>query len=65
MLIEKLNFIFQESGFGTYEDGLTSANNYVNIATGYTDIESGVDEEYVAAVGTNTPFFHLDIPNYE
>ncbi|KAG5419008.1 SUL2 [Candida metapsilosis] len=53
------------SGFGTYEDGLTSANNYVNIATGYTDIESGVDEEYVAAVGTNTPFFHLDIPNYE
>ena len=53
------------AGFGTYEDGLTSANNYVNIATGYTDIESGVDEEYVAAVGTNTPFFHLDIPNYE
>ncbi|KAI5957398.1 SUL2 [Candida margitis] len=53
------------AGFGTYEDGLTSANNYVNIATGYTDIENGVDEEYVAAVGTNTPFFHLDIPNYE
>lgn len=53
------------AGFGTYEDGLTSANNYVNIATGYTDIESGVNEQYVAAVGTNTPFFHLDIPNYE
>lgn len=53
------------AGFGTYEDGLTSANNYVNIATGYTDMESGIDEQYVAAVGTNTPFFHLDIPNYE
>ncbi|KAI3404625.2 SUL2 [Candida oxycetoniae] len=53
------------AGFGTYEDGLTSSNNYVDIATGYDDLEGGIDEQYLAAVGTNTPFFHLDIPNYQ
>ncbi|KAF6066461.1 Sulfate transporter family protein [Candida albicans] len=52
------------AGFGTYEDGLLSTNNYVNIAAGYKDLEDHVDEPYYAATGTNTPFFHLDIPNY-
>jgi sodium-independent sulfate anion transporter 11 len=52
------------AGFGTYEDGLLSSNNYVDIATGYADLENGVDEPYFAATGTNTPFFHLDIPDY-
>ncbi|CAK9440962.1 uncharacterized protein LODBEIA_P48310 [Lodderomyces beijingensis] len=52
------------AGFGTYEDGLTSSNNYVGIAAGYDDLEENVDEQYLAAVGTNTPFFHLDIPDY-
>ncbi|KAI5955173.1 SUL2 [Candida jiufengensis] len=53
------------AGFGTYEDGLTSSNNYVDIATGYKDLENHINEPYYAAVGTNTPFFHLDIPNYQ
>lgn len=53
------------AGFGTYEDGLTSSNNYVGIAAGYEDLEEGIDEQYLAAVGTNTPFFHLDIPDYQ
>ncbi|EMG48418.1 SUL1 Sulfate permease 1 [Candida maltosa Xu316] len=52
------------AGFGTYEDGLLSTNNYVNIAAGYKDLELHLDEPYYAATGTNTPFFHLDIPNY-
>ncbi|EER35516.1 sulfate permease 1 [Candida tropicalis MYA-3404] len=52
------------AGFGTYEDGLLSSNNYVNIAAGYEDLENQVDEPYFAATGTNTPFFHLDIPDY-
>ena len=54
------------SGFGTYgEEGLISNTNYVNIAT-KNDLELGlVDNTYHAAVPTNTPFFHLDIPNYQ
>lgn len=53
------------AGFGSYDDNvLVSNKTYVNIATG-DDLESGdVDHEYYAAVGTNTPFFHLDIPDY-
>ncbi|KAI5965695.1 SUL2 [Candida pseudojiufengensis] len=52
------------AGFGTYEDGLTSSNNYVDIATDYKDLENHINEPYYAATGTNTPFFHLDIPDY-
>lgn len=55
------------AGFGSYsDDGLVSDTTYVNIATSSNkkDIESGVNDEYFAAVGTNTPYFHLDIPDY-
>ena len=51
------------AGFGTYEDGLVSENTYVNIAADQ-DIERGDNSEYVAAISTDTPFFHLDIPDY-
>lgn len=54
------------AGFGSYnDDGLVSETTYVNIAASLkqNDLESG-NEEYFAAVGTNTPFFHLDIPDY-
>lgn len=52
------------SGFGSYEeDGLISETAYVNIGTS-NDLEFGADDGYYAAVGTNTPFFHLDIPEY-
>lgn len=47
------------AGFGIYKDGLVSDNNYVNVLD---DIEA--QGEYVAAVSTDTPFFHLDIPDY-
>lgn len=53
--------------FGSYsEDGLVSDTTYVNIATSLKakDIESGINDDYYAAVGTNTPYFHLDIPDY-
>lgn len=52
------------SGFGAYSDaGLISETSYVNIGT---DLESGESEtEYYATVGTDTPFFHFDIPNYQ
>ncbi|KAK6454886.1 high affinity sulfate permease [Scheffersomyces xylosifermentans] len=49
-------------GFGTYE-GLVSESTYVNIAADH-DVELGLDSEYYAAVSTNTPYFHLDIPDY-
>lgn len=50
------------AGFGTYlDDDLVSDTTYVNIATSNGDEE---DTPYFAAVGTNTPFFHLDIPDY-
>ncbi|CAI5759488.1 unnamed protein product [Candida verbasci] len=53
------------AGFGNYEDGLISSNTYVNLATSYElDVELESQQSYHAAVGTNTPFFHLDIPNY-
>lgn len=49
------------AGFGTYgDDDLVSDRTYVNIATDEVELGS----EYFAAVGTNTPFFHLDIPEY-
>lgn len=51
------------AGFGTYEDNeLVSEKTYVNIATAEGDLESNT---YYAPVGTNTPFFHLDIPDYQ
>lgn len=50
------------AGFGTYGD-LVSDRNYVNIAT--TDSDELEDSAYHAAVATNTPFFHLDIPDYQ
>lgn len=49
-------------GFGTYgEVDLVSEKAFVNIATTEQDLENNA---YYAAVGTNTPFFHLDIPDY-
>lgn len=49
-------------GFGTYGDvDLVSEKTYVNIASTENDLENN---PYYAAVGTNTPFFHLDIPDY-
>lgn len=56
------------AGFGLYgDDGLISERAYVNIGT-LNDLEydgARVDDGYYAAVATNTPFFHLDIPDYE
>lgn len=53
------------AGFGTYGDeGLVSENIYVNVAADHRDIEAGVNTDYYAAIGTNTPYFHLDIPSY-
>ncbi|GEQ72287.1 hypothetical protein JCM33374_g5974 [Metschnikowia sp. JCM 33374] len=52
-----------KAGFGTYgENELVSERTYVNIATVEGDLEN---EAYHAAVGTNTPFLHLDIPDYQ
>ena len=53
-----------QAGFGTYGDEfLVSERTYVNIATvDEPDLEG---KPYFAAVGTNTPFFHLDIPDYQ
>jgi sodium-independent sulfate anion transporter 11 len=54
-----------KGGFGTYGDqGLVSENTYVNIGADHNDIESGIDTAYYAAIGTDTPFFHLEIPSY-
>lgn len=51
------------AGFGTYgEHDLVSDRTYVNIATSENDLETNA---YHAAVATNTPFFHLDIPDYQ
>lgn len=53
-----------KAGFGTYgEDELVSERTYVNIAT--VDGHDLENEAYHAAVGTNTPFLHLDIPDYQ
>ena len=57
------------AGFGTYgKDGIVSDTTYVNIAVNGErpdDLEQALDQsDYYAAVGTNTPFFHLDIPDY-
>lgn len=57
------------AGFGTYgKDGIVSETTYVNIAANGErpeDLELAAGQsEYFAAVGTNTPFFHLDIPDY-
>lgn len=53
------------AGFGTYgENDLMSDKTYVNIATAeIADLEN--NDAYFAAVSTNTPFFHLDIPDYQ
>lgn len=52
-----------KSGFGSYgEHELVSERTYVNIATADRDLET---EGYHAAVSTNTPFFHLEIPDYQ
>lgn len=51
-----------QAGFGTYgENELVSERTYVDIATAADDLENN---PYFAAVGTNTPFIHLDIPDY-
>lgn len=52
-----------KAGFGTYgETDLVSDRTFVNIAVAdKTDLESSA---YYAAVSTDTPFFHLDIPEY-
>ena len=53
------------AGFGTYaDDGLISENTYVNIIAANKDLETNIDNQYFAAVATNTPYFHLDIPDY-
>lgn len=57
------------AGFGTYgKDGIVSDKTYVNIAVAGErpdDLEQALHEtNFYAAVGTNTPFFHLDIPDY-
>lgn len=53
------------AGFGTYGDaGLVSDSIYVNVGADHRDVEAGVNTDYYAAVGTNTPFFHLEIPSY-
>lgn len=51
------------AGFGTYgETDLVSDRTFVNVAVpDKSDLENSA---YCAAVGTNTPFFHLDIPAY-
>lgn len=49
------------AGFGTYGENLVSENTYINIALA-EDLEA--NGGYYAALSTNTPFFHLDIPNY-
>ncbi|EGV64559.1 Sulfate permease 2 [Yamadazyma tenuis] len=52
------------AGFGSYENNaLVSNTTYVNIATDQ-DLEADLDSEYFSAVSTDTPFFHLDIPDY-
>lgn len=51
-----------QAGFGTYgENELVRERTYVNIATAAEDLEAN---PYFPAVGTNTPFIHLDIPDY-
>lgn len=51
-----------QAGFGSYGDTeLVSERTYVNIATQEDDIENSL---YYPAVGTNTPFIHLEIPDY-
>lgn len=53
-----------KGGFGLYgESDLVSDRTYINIAASPSDLEVG-DDRYYAAVATNTPFFHLDIPDY-
>lgn len=53
-----------KAGFGTFNDDRVSDLRYVNIAAGL-DLEEGEDITYLAAVSTNTPFFHLEIPDYQ
>ncbi|KAK6203445.1 high affinity sulfate permease [Scheffersomyces amazonensis] len=49
-----------QAGFGTYgENGLVSDKTYVNIAA-----DNDLELQYYPPVGTNTPFFHFDIPEY-
>lgn len=53
------------AGFGTYgEKDLVSDRTYVNIATA-EDGSLENNDAYFAAISTNTPFFHLDIPDYQ
>lgn len=57
------------AGFGSYtaadveSDGAVSATTYVNIGAS-NDLESASASPYYAVIGTDTPFFHLDIPDY-
>lgn len=55
-----------KAGFGKYSDeSLRSNTNYVNILT-ENDLELGdLDKNYLPAVSTDTPFFHLEIPDYQ
>ncbi|EGW35378.1 uncharacterized protein SPAPADRAFT_133278 [Spathaspora passalidarum NRRL Y-27907] len=55
------------AGFGIQEDGLVAENTYVNIAKGSSGNDEDSDLEggrFIPAITTNTPFFHLDIPDY-
>ena len=53
------------AGFGyPREDGSISDINYVNIVAPVADLERDPDPEYMAAIGTDTPYFHFDIPSY-
>lgn len=50
-----------KAGFGVFgESELDGDKSYVNIAT-----KEDLEGHYYAPVATNTPFFHLDIPQYD
>ncbi|KAK6464172.1 high affinity sulfate permease [Scheffersomyces coipomensis] len=49
-----------QAGFGTYDqNGLVSDKTFVNIAA-----DNDLENQYYAPIGTNTPFFHFEIPEY-
>ncbi|ODV97924.1 hypothetical protein PACTADRAFT_36664 [Pachysolen tannophilus NRRL Y-2460] len=47
------------AGFGKPHENTTLSSSEAE------DIEHGTISNYYAAIGTDTPFFHLDIPSYE
>lgn len=52
------------AGFGSYGGEMVSKTNYVNIIT-ENDLEAGAETGFYAATSTDTPFFHLEIPDYQ